>query len=344
MNRRRAFALAVLAPALLLSRATCGVAAGAEGELPPALTGVVPYAPPVQEDATPQRFRLPPHEFKFAEQPLRDVSDRIAVSLVTFPSPVETPHPNNNTVHCEFYRPKRAGKAPAVVVLHILGGDFPLARLFCNSIAHRGAGALLVKMPYYGPRRPQGVSRRMISRDPRETVESMTQAILDIRRAAAWLAARDDVDAEQIGVFGISLGGITGGLAATAEPRFNNVCLMLAGGDIGQIAWESPAVAETRQAWESAGGTREEFFELLGSIDPARYGENVHGRRILMLNATEDEVIPRACTDALWRSFGEPEIQWYEGGHYTVARHILKALDRVPEFFAPAGEKAAMSE
>jgi hypothetical protein len=25
------------------------------------------------------------------------------------------------------------GKRPAVIVLHILGGDFPLSRLFCNA-------------------------------------------------------------------------------------------------------------------------------------------------------------------------------------------------------------------
>ena len=32
------------------------------------------------------------------------------ISLVTFPSPVETPHPANNTVHCEYFRPLAAGR------------------------------------------------------------------------------------------------------------------------------------------------------------------------------------------------------------------------------------------
>ena len=73
--------------------------------------------------------------------------------MVTFPSPVKTPHENNNTVHCEYFRPVGAGKRPAVVVLHILGGDFDLARLFCSNLATGGVSALFLKMPYYGPRR-----------------------------------------------------------------------------------------------------------------------------------------------------------------------------------------------
>ena len=77
---------------------------------------------------------------------------------VTFPSPVVTPFEANNTVHCEYFQPKRAGKHPAVIVLHILGGDFPLSRLFCNRMAQQGVAALFVKMPYYGPRRGAGVS------------------------------------------------------------------------------------------------------------------------------------------------------------------------------------------
>ena len=83
-------------------------------------------------------IRLTAHEFSWREQPRPKVSDRLTISDVTFPSPVVTEFPENNTVHCEYYRPKVLGQDPGVVVLHILGGDFPLARVFANSIAQRG--------------------------------------------------------------------------------------------------------------------------------------------------------------------------------------------------------------
>ena len=228
-----------------------------------------------------------------------------------------------------------------MIVLHILGGDFPLARVFASALAHNGTAALFLKMPYYGPRRDPQSPRRMISKDPRETVEGMTQAVLDIRQAAAWLAARDEIDPQRLGVFGISLGGITGALAATAEPRLKNVCLLLAGGDVGRITWEAKELADVRRSWTEKGGSKDEFIDLMQSIDPVRYGQNVRGRRILMLNAKSDEVIPRQCTDSLWKSFGEPEIVWYDGGHYSVALHILNAITRTTHFFQPDAKPGA---
>ena len=94
---------------------------------------------------------LAPHSFSFMQRRLDDPSQVLKLWEVTFPSPVVTPHPNNNTVHCEYFQPLAAGKHPGVIVLHILGGDFALSRLFCRSLAHHGVAALFVKMPYYGP-------------------------------------------------------------------------------------------------------------------------------------------------------------------------------------------------
>jgi dienelactone hydrolase len=277
---------------------------------------------------------MAPNHFAWQAQPLGVDSPTIEVWDVTFPSPVVTQQASNNTVHCEYYQPRSQGKHAAVIVLHILGGDFPLSRLFCNRLAQQGVAALFVKMPYYGPRRDPASKRRMVSTDPRETVEGMTQAILDIRRATAWLAAREEVDAERIGVFGISLGGITGALAATAEPRIHNVCLLLAGGDIGRVSWESREVSKVREAWLAGGGTKEQFMELMKRVDPVTYGAGARGKRILLLNAKDDEVIPKECTLSLWRAFGEPKIVWYSGGHYSVIWHLPRALESVAHFFA----------
>lgn len=327
--------LAFAPSAMLTSRADAAEASSRR-------SGEVRYEPPKSEEGVPETFRLAAHTFRFDEDVRSLPRDKIYTSRVTFPSPVTTEHAVNNTVHCEYYRPTSvpAGqKAPGVVVLHILGGDFPLSRVFCNALAQRGCAALFVKMPYYGPRRVPGVPRRMISADPEETVAGMRQAILDIRRARAWLEAQDQVDDEQLGVFGISLGGITAALAATAEPRFAKVCPMLAGGDIAKVAWESPELARVRREWEAKGQDRDEIYKLLVSIDPVTYAANVKGRQILMLNASRDEVIPRSCTDSLWQAFGRPRIVWYNAGHISALRYLPEGLNEVADFFAPTKPK-----
>jgi dienelactone hydrolase len=283
------------------------------------------------------QFRLEGHSFEFRQTPIATASERIEIFEVTFPSPVSTPHVNNNTVHCEYFRPRVAGrgKVPGVVALHILGGDFPLTRLFCRTLAHNGVAALFVKLPYYGPRRQSDSAARMISLDPRETAAGMRQGILDIRRARAWLAQQDELDPQQLGIFGISLGGITSALAVTAEPRFSKVCMLLAGGNIAEVGWETPHYEQARRRWLAGGGTKETFLDLLSSVDPVTYAENIRGRKVkmLMLNARYDEIIPRQCTESLWRAFGEPEIVWWDAGHISAGRFMFDGLARVTEFF-----------
>jgi dienelactone hydrolase len=319
-------------------------AAACAEELP--RSGEVSFQPTAAEAKTPEIFRLAPHTFPFQQEPEPTVSKSMTISKVTFPSAVETPFACNNTVHCEYFRPTTGGRRPAVIVLHILGGDFDLARLFSRNLAQHGVAALFLKLPYYGPRRPEGVKVRMSPEHPRQTVAGMRQAILDVRRGAAWLAAQAEVDSEQLGVFGISLGGITSALAVTAEPRFQKACLMLAGGDVAQLAWDNPKLVRLRQKWTDGGGTKEEFLKLWSSIDPVTYADRVRSRKpkLLMLNAKQDEIIPPVCTESLWRAFGEPEIVWYDAGHISCIKDIFDGLGRVSVFFQPdgaMGEQAA---
>jgi len=300
----------------------------------PVEQGTVQFKPSEAESSVAERFRLEEGAFDWQARRMETVTEALEVWDVTFPSPVTTLEEANNTVHCEYYRSRLSGPRPGVIVLHILGGDFPLSRLFANALAQHGVNALFLKMPYYGPRRDPMSRRRMVSADPRQTVGGMTQAVLDIRRGAAWLAARPEIDADNIGIFGISLGGITAALAAGAEPRIKNVCLLLAGGDVGEATWDAAELRAVRERWLAEGRTREEYFEVLRVVDPVTYAPAARGKRILMLNAASDEVIPRRCTESLWHALGEPAIHWYSGGHYSVMRHIFGVLLKVPEFFA----------
>ncbi len=303
------------------------------GELPPPRHGTAEFQPASSEASLPAQFKMQAHSFDFDQKPVATKVPKLQLSLVTFPSPMVTPHANNNTVHCEYFASTAPGKKPAVIMLHILGGDFDLARLFCRMMATNGVSALFLKMPYYGERKQPDSPARMISIDPEETVRGMTQAVLDIRQAAAWLSAQEDIDSKQLGLMGISLGGITGALAVSIEPRFSKACLMLGGGDMGEIAWTSTEMEPLRKFWAETGRSKEDLFKAVKSVDPVTYARPVPGRKILMLNASHDEVVPPACTKALWHAFGEPEIVWWDAGHYSAARYIFQGMTRCVRFF-----------
>lgn len=297
--------------------------------------GSVDFHPSENEPTLPDRFRLAAHRFEFQSQAAKP-EGIVRVVPLTFPSPVTTDVPENNTVHAEYFQPTGDGPFPGVVVLHILGGDFELSRTIARAMSRKRIACLFVKMPYYGERR--GASkRRMISKIPQESVAGMTQGVLDIRRAAAWLAARPEVDPDRLGVQGISLGGIMSALSAAGEPRFRRIAIHLAGGHLGRTLWEKdvPEAAAFREAWISNGGTQQSFEDALAPVDPATNGHLLKGRKVLLVCAERDEIFSRESAVSLWESIGrEPELVWLkDAGHYTAALYIFREIERMQQFF-----------
>jgi dipeptidyl aminopeptidase/acylaminoacyl peptidase len=295
--------------------------------------GEVAFRPTEAEVSVPERFRLEAADFGFEMEPLR-TTDRYTVAAVRFPSPVVTPDPENNTVHAEYFLPVGPGRRPAVVVLHILGADFALSRYVAARLADRGVAALFVKLPYYGERRPPEGEKRFLSADIERSVVAMGQGICDVRRAAAWLASRPEVDPDKLGVTGISLGGIVSSVAAAVDPTINRGAFLLAGGDLARILWEMPEGAKYRKLWTESGRTLADLRTLTRPFDPLTYADRLVGKRLMMIAGNVDETIPPASARALWDAAGRPPIRWYDCGHYSAVGFLLPAIRETVEFFA----------
>src|SRR5260370_27210077 len=142
--------------------------------------GTVRFAPLGEQTAVPERYRLGERAFAY-EMSLKYQMPAVATTVyrLTFPSPVESKHKENNTVHAEYYRPDGQGPFPAVIVLDITGGDQSLSRNLATHLAQHGIGALFVQMAYYGPRRPPGSSLRLMSPNIPQTLSAVTQTVLD---------------------------------------------------------------------------------------------------------------------------------------------------------------------
>src|SRR5262249_32626955 len=130
----------------------------------------------------------------------------VQVYDVRFPSAVESPVPENNTVYAEYYRPDAKGPFPCVILLDITGGDQTVSRVIGTHLARHGIGGLFVQMAYYGPRRPPGSDLRLVSPDVVRTTAAVRQTVLDLRLATAWMESRPEIDARRLGILGTSLG------------------------------------------------------------------------------------------------------------------------------------------
>jgi len=308
---------------LLLSPLLAGAA-----ESPPPEHGRVRFVPVDDQADVPQRYRLEPRTFEYDLTHRFDLEDSgVRVFRLTFPSAVESPYRENNTVHAEYYRPVGDGPFPAVIVLDITGGDQMLSRSLSSHLAHRGVACLFVQMAYYGPRRPPGSNLKLLSPDLNHTFAAIRQTVLDLRLAAAWLEARPEVDRKRLGILGTSLGSFMAALTAECEPRLDRVVLLLGGGGLVDGYWDHPQVLPYRKPYEQLGGTKDALKKLLAPVDPLTKADNLKKHRLLMMAGRKDQVVPAKMAEMLWEASGRQKIQWFDCGHYDAVIHIVEALD-----------------
>lgn len=281
-------------------------------------------------DQVPERFRLKPHRFE-AEVERKYELQRAGVEVfaVRFPSPVETEHPENNTVYCEFYRPSKPGKYPAVIVLDILDGKQIVSRGEAVWLAQHDVAAMVLVMPYYGPRRPLEGRLRMLSTDVSQSLENVRQAVLDCRRATAWLVAQPEVDSSRIGVVGTSLGSFIGGIVAAAEPKISSACLLLGGGALVDSFYDHPQARLIVQGMGFFGIGKDYLNNLIGPADPITYAEQLKQKRLLLIGASRDEVVPPVAMERLWKATGEPKLIWVDATHVGAAAYAFPMMREV---------------
>jgi len=319
----------------LLSLALSAPAAAADSLIPESLEkGAVRFAPRDDQSSVPARYRLDKHVFEFDLSRRLDLPNNdLDVHHLQFPSPVESDTPENNTVHGEYYRPRGDGPFPGVVVLDVMGGDGSVSRMVATALAQRRIAALALRMPYYGERRPTGSRLRMISIDFDHSMESVRQTVLDVRRAAAWLESRKEIDGKRLGVVGTSLGSFMGSLAAEMEPRLGRVAILLGGGGLVDAFYDNPRADIFRKSWEVLGGSKTSLAKLVAPADPLTYADKLKERKVLMIAGKRDEIVPPKMAEALWKASGEQKIIWYDCNHFGAIKYVVPAMTHVVKHF-----------
>lgn len=292
-----------------------------------------------------------PFEYRIESERQRD---GYVVYRLTYPSPVVTDLKQNNTVPAEYYVPAgmKSGdpKRPAVICIHILDGNMELVRMTCTVLAKHGIPSILFLLPYYGERGP-AEGPKALAKDPNTFATALSQSLQDVRRTVDVLASRREIDPHKIGITGISLGGITAATMVGAEPRLSRAMLVLAGGDLLTMIHHARETDDLSALIRSLPDDRrtkvEEAIRAVDPLtDPAELRRLAQQGRVLMVNAAEDETIPRACTEKLAATIGlSDKVVWLDGlGHYTAMAAMPQMLERMVDFFAqdlPPGTQIA---
>ena len=295
-------------------------------------TGTVHFVP--APGKVPSYHQLDEHTFPFEVKPRTELPVAgITISDLKFPSPVESPHEQNNTVYAEYYRPKGKGPFPAVIVLDILDGGEIVPRTQAGMLAQNGIAALHVKMAYYGARRPPDKSARLISPNLLQTLSAVRQTVLDCRRATAWLESRPEIDANKLGIMGTSLGSFLAALTAESEPKISKVALLYGGGGFVEGYCDHPKAKQVVENFAKIGITKDLMKQAIAHADPITCAANLKGRDVLIIAAKRDDVVPPKMAEAMWEACGKPKIVWYDTTHYGAVLFVLPAMKQVLTHF-----------
>ncbi len=248
-------------------------------------------------------------------------------AALRFPTPRPSGIAPNDTVQADLYLPPvspSAVRRPAVLVLHNLlaVADARFERNLAASLAQHGFVAVFMDLPFHRRRTPPGVANGalFVRGDLDATLANVKQAISDAAALVRWLGERPDVDPKRIGVVGVSIGGFLAHLLMGEDSRIRSGVTFVAGGDVAGLLWKSIAgVAQSaRRVLQRAGITRDETERRLAKVEPTRYADCNAPRSILMVNGTEDLIVPRSCATAMIRALHNPATLWLPTNHFGI--------------------------
>src|SRR5438874_844936 len=286
-------------------------------------------------------FAVPPTtDYSFT--PSGDARDG---GVLTFPSAFETPHVENNTVSCRFFPARRAEarharrRAPesgargfsraAVLVLPQWNADEGAHVGLCRLLAWSGLNALRLTLPYHERRMPPPLRRAdyIVSSNIARTVQVCRQAVLDARRAIAWLASQGY---DRIGILGTSLGSCLSLLTTAHEPLIRAEALNHISPQFADVVWRGLSTEHVREGLEGH-IELDELRSLWQPITPCRYLPRVRDRRTLLVYARYDLTFPLDLSEDLVRAFRAARVPHETAvlrcGHYTTGRAPFKFVD-----------------
>jgi hypothetical protein len=278
-----------------------------------------------------------PHtsDYDFTDAPA-DLQRQGEEGTLRFPSAVVTPHPENNTVVGRWFPAAgeqpvgpRKGRGRAAVVMSQWNADSEGHVGLAKLLARFGVSALRISLPYHDARMPPELTRAdyIVSSNIGRTVQVCRQAVLDARRAVAWLSAQGF---ERIGILGTSLGSCLAMLTSAHEPLIRAQALNHVSPWFADVVWRGLSTGHVRQGLQGHIDL-ERLRALWRPISPFEYLDRVRDKKTLLVYAKYDLTFPVDLSEMLVDEFRARqlphEVFALRCGHYSTGAAPFKYVD-----------------
>jgi hypothetical protein len=227
----------------------------------------------------------------------------------------------NRTAHAWVLRHEGEDR-PWLLCIHgyVMGWPLLDLALFRPELFHLRLGLNMVvpTLPLHGRRSIARQSGEGYLRgDVMDTVHAEAQAIWDLRRVLSWVRSRSDAP---IGALGISLGGYNAALLASLDDGLAGVIAGVPVADFARIVFRHGPPLHLRDV-EAVGLAQERMRELKRVVSPLALEPRVAPDRRWLFAGVADRIVPPDHVRDLWRHWGRPPIQWYQGAHLSFRAH-----------------------
>jgi hypothetical protein len=254
-------------------------------------------------------------------------------NILRFTSAVETPYPENNRVHGQWFpaQPKKKARRVAALVLPHWNASVTQHSALCAGLAKLGISALRLSLPYHDYRMPAELKRAdyAVSSNVGRTIDATRQAVIDTRSSVDWLYSQGY---ERVGLVGTSLGSCYAFLASAHDPRlevnvFNHCSTYFA-----DVVWQGLSSQHIRQSLE-ANVSLEQLRDAWMVISPPNYIERYAGmkKKSLFIYARYDTTFPLHFSKQVVEKARELGLDhkavMLPCGHYTLGQTPFKFID-----------------
>jgi hypothetical protein len=247
-----------------------------------------------------------------------------------FTSPVDTPYPDNNTVHARWFPAKdrwKRGKKAVVLLPHWNSQAHQHVAL-CRGIAELGISVLRISLPYHDRRMPPELTRAdyAVSANIARTIDATRQAVIDVRACFDWLSHQGF---EDLGIVGTSLGSCYAFLASAHDERIRVNVFNHCSTYFGDVVWEGVSSRHIREGIEND-ITLEGLRAAWDCVSPIHYMDQFAAmdKRSFFLYATYDTTFPpelsRDIVQEIQKRNVNHKLVVMPCGHYTLGEAPFK--------------------